>query len=187
MRFHRNYYLTIAQLGQSSTFMDATGSGLSNRTAWAGAGTAVLFYDPNNLGKIVDKNQYIFTQWDPTAKSDMQALRDVFAGGASTFSAANAAWSQFKLMLTNADGTTTVETLDQAGITSINLEANTTYINYADGSAITGETTFTKSDGTTGTAASVSLASEVNGYKVVQNTDGWPSLNDNKERLKCAA
>ena len=41
--------INITELNRSSTFMDATGSGLSNRTAWAGAGTAVLFFDPNSL------------------------------------------------------------------------------------------------------------------------------------------
>ena len=187
-------FIKITELSRSSTFMDATGSGLSHRTAWAGAGTAVLFYDPNNLNAIVDKNQYIFTQWDPTATSDMQALRDVFAGGASTFSAANAKWAQFKLMVTNADGTTTVETLAQAGITSINLMPNTTNVQYTDGSAITGETTFTYSNGTTGTVATTTLASDANGYKTTQttvvngstttitttgtNTDGSTAFND---------
>ncbi|PBB89540.1 hypothetical protein CK215_26825 [Mesorhizobium sp. WSM3864] len=131
----------------------------------------MLFYDPNNLNKIVDRNQYIFTQWDPTAKDDMQALRDVFdSNGDGVFNASDAKWSQFKVMVTNADGTTTVETLAQAGITSINLTADTTDIQYADGSAITGETTFTKSDGTTGTVAATTLASGTSGHAVGTNT-----------------
>jgi len=162
----------LTELNRSDTFMDTTGSGLSHRTAWAGAGTAVLFYDPNGLNKIVDKNQYIFTQWDPTAKDDMQALRDVFdSNGDGVFNASDAKWSQFKVMVTNADGTTTVETLAQAGITSINLTADTTDIQYSDGSAITGETTFTKSDGTTGTVAASSLVYDASGHAVSTTTN----------------
>jgi trimeric autotransporter adhesin len=164
--------IKITELTRSNTFLDTTGSGLAHRTAWAGAGTAVLFYDPNNLNKIVDKNQYIFTQWDPTAKDDMQALRDVFdSNGDGVFNASDAKWSQFKVMVTNADGTTTAETLAQAGIVSINLTGDTTDIQYADGSAITSETTFTKSDGTTGTVAATTLASDASGYAVSTSTN----------------
>jgi len=84
--------------------------------------------------------------------------------------ASDAKWSQFKLLVTNADGTQTVETLAQAGITAINLKTDTTNIQYRDGSAITGETSFTFSNGTTGTVASVSLATDGNGHKLVQTT-----------------
>jgi len=169
---------------RSNTVTAATGSGLSNRTAWAGAGTAVLFFDPNSLNKIIDRNQYIFTQWDPTATSDMQALRDVFdSNGDGVFNASDAKWSQFKLLVTNADGTQTVETLAQAGITSINLKTDTTNIQYRDGSAITGETSFTFSNGTTGTVASVSFATDAPGYAVTStttvNADGSTTI-DNK-------
>jgi hypothetical protein len=30
------------------------------------------------LGAITEKRQYVFTEWDPTATSDMEALRSVF-------------------------------------------------------------------------------------------------------------
>ena len=63
---------------QSSIYMDAAGDGLKNRTAWAAEGTGVLFFDPDNLGRIEEDRQYIFTEWDPTAKSDMEALASVF-------------------------------------------------------------------------------------------------------------
>ena len=67
--------------------------------------------------------------------------------------AGDADFAQFKLMVTNADGTTSVETLAQAGMTSIDLTANSVAQNFADGSSIDGETTFTKANGSTGTAA----------------------------------
>ncbi|MEJ8562314.1 hypothetical protein QTO30_14510 [Yoonia sp. GPGPB17] len=65
--------------------MDATGDGLQNRTAWAGAGDAVLFYDINGDGKITEARQYIFTEWDPTAKSDFEALASVFDSNGDGF------------------------------------------------------------------------------------------------------
>lgn len=59
--------------------------------------------------------------------------------------------------VTNADGSTSVKTLAQLGITEINLRADVTHITLPDGSVITGQTTFTKGDGTTGTVANTSL------------------------------
>ncbi|MEJ8562315.1 hypothetical protein QTO30_14515 [Yoonia sp. GPGPB17] len=73
--------IQITELSNSSVYMDATGDGLQNRTAWAGAGDAVLFYDINGDGKITEARQYIFTEWDPTANSDFDALASVFDGG----------------------------------------------------------------------------------------------------------
>ena len=65
---------------------------------------------------------------------------------------------------------TTVETLAQAGIASISLKADTTNIQYSDGSAITGQTVFTYTNGTTGTVATANLSYDANGYKVIQTT-----------------
>jgi len=84
------------------------------------------------------------------------------------FDASDAKWALFKVMLTNADGSTTALTLAQAGITSIKLKADTTDIQYRDGSAITGQTTFTKSDGSTGIVAATTLATDSHGYAVIQ-------------------
>ena len=38
----------------------------------------MLFFDPNGLNRIAQNNQYIFTEWDPSAKTDLDALRSVF-------------------------------------------------------------------------------------------------------------
>lgn len=68
----------ISELSRSNIFMDSGGDGLLHRTAWAGAGDGVLFYDANGDGLISEKREYIFTEWDPTATSDLEALRAVF-------------------------------------------------------------------------------------------------------------
>ena len=41
------------------------------------ASCAVPYYDPNNTGEITEMRQYVFTEWDPTATSDMEALAAV--------------------------------------------------------------------------------------------------------------
>jgi hypothetical protein len=56
----------------------------------------------------------------------------------------------------------------QAGITSINLTPDATSIELPDGSMITGQTIFTRANGTTGTVANTVLSAEGYGYGVTQ-------------------
>ncbi len=140
-----------------------------HRTAWAAAGCAVLFIDADGSGGISEAKEYVFTKWDPTAGGDLEAIRSVFdSNGDGKLTAADAAFSQFKLEVTNADGSTSVMTLAQAGITSINLTADATSIELPDGSVITGQTTFTTASGSTGTVANTTLATATQGYATTQ-------------------
>jgi hypothetical protein len=162
--------INITQLSQSNTFFDMTGDGQQNLTAWAGAGNGVLFFDPTGTGQLTQANQIVFTDWDPGATSDMQALLDVFdTNHDGALDAGDANFANFFVMVTNANGTQTAESLSSLGITSINLNANATNIALPDGSAIDGETTYTTSSGT-GTAATVTFATDPNGYVVTSAT-----------------
>ena len=163
--------INVTKLTSSNVFVDSTGDGFKNRTAWAGAGNAMLFFDPNNTNAITQANQIAFKDWDPTAATDMQALLDVFdTNHDGKLDAGDADFADFKLMVTNADGTQTVETLAQAGITSIDLSANNVHQSLSDGSSIDGETTYTTTSGTTGTAATVTFAYDSHGYAVRTTT-----------------
>ncbi len=102
------------------------------------------------------------------------------------FTAADAKFALFKIEVTNADGTTNVMTLAQAGITAINLKADLTNVQYADGSAITGQTTFTRSNGSVGDSYDNALAETINGlYKaeVIHRRPSWRSFEDVEEAL----
>ncbi len=70
--------IKVTELSQSTRFVDATGDGLQHRMAWAGAGCGVLFFDANGDGLISSKREFVFTQWDPTARGDLEAIRSVF-------------------------------------------------------------------------------------------------------------
>lgn len=167
--------LKVTELSRSTIYVDAGGEGLLHRTAWADAGDGVLFYDPDGLGEIVEKRQYVFTEWDPTATSDIEAMASVFDSNSDgVLDASDTAFSLFKVMVTNADGSTTAKTLTELGITSIDLIADATHIELPDGSVITGQTTFTRSNGTTGTVGDTILAAEARGHRVDQTetTDG---------------
>ena len=175
--------INITQLSSSNTFFDMTGSGHENRTAWAGKGNGVLFYDPTGHGQLTQEKQIVFTDWDPGAKSDMQALEDVFdTNHDGSLDSGDANFNNFFVMVTNADGSETEYSLAQLGITSINLNANTTNITLPDGSSISGETTYTTSSGSTGTAATVTFAYGPNGYAVTTttttNADGSTTIDN---------
>ena len=69
--------ISVTELAQSPHFVDG-GDGLKHRTAWASAGDGELFYDISGDGEITEKREYAFTEWDPSATSDLEALRSVF-------------------------------------------------------------------------------------------------------------
>lgn len=139
--------IQITELGQSHVFVDANNDGLENRMAWAAAGNGVLFYDPDDTGEITEARQFIFTEWDPTAKSDLEALQSVFdTNGDGVLSGAELA--DFKLMVTLDDGTMVAVGLDELDtvlglqdITSIDLTGDATHIELPDGSNIDISTT----------------------------------------------
>jgi len=171
----------ITQVSSSNVFFDMSGDGKQHRTAWAGVGDGVLVRDSGNDGVIDRQNEIDFTQWDPTAESDMQALLNVFDTNKNgKLDAGDAEWALFKVLVTNSDGTTTLRTLDELGITSINLVTNNQEVTLPDGSKISGTTTYTKSDGSTGIAADAKLTFEVGGHVVAQtvtrNGDGSTTL-----------
>jgi autotransporter passenger strand-loop-strand repeat protein len=139
----------------------------------------VLFYDPTGSGQLTQANQVIFTDWDPSAKSDMQALLDVFdTNHDGALNAGDVNFSKFYVMVTNADGTQTAQSLASLGIASINLVEDATRIVLPDGSSIDGQTSYTMSGGASGTVATVTLATDAHGYVVTtaSSTNGDGSV-----------
>ncbi|KPF41393.1 hypothetical protein IP76_20510, partial [Rhizobium sp. AAP43] len=166
--------LTITDASTSNLFLDIGGDGYKYRTAWVGAGDGVLMIDVDGDGKISDRKEVVFTDWDPSSETDMQALRQVFDNnGNGLLDAGDARWSEFKIMMTNPDGTITQKTLAELGIQSINLAVDETKIGFDGGSSIDGQTSFTRTDGSTGLAATVTVAVDTSGYVVTetQSTD----------------
>ena len=169
--------IEITELSRSNVFMDAGGDGLLHRTAWAGVGDGVLFFDANNDNRIGEKREYVFTEWDPTASSDLAALRSAFdRNGDGKLTAADANFARFKVMVTNADGSQTARTLAQLGIRDISLLGDTTEITLPDGSVITGQSNFTLTNGTTGTVADMILVADADGRRVVQTVSTLTSV-----------
>lgn len=166
----------LTELQNSTVFVDSSNDGLQNRTAWAAAGNGVLFFhdadelSPGQKGELTEKRQYVFTEWDPTATSDVEALQSIFdSNGDGVLDSTDDAWDSFWVLVTNDDGSFETKSLDDLDITSIDLTADATNIELPDGSVITGKTTFTKSDGSTGTVADTTLISESQSYRIEES------------------
>jgi hypothetical protein len=163
--------INVTSLDSSASFHNMAGDGLQHRTAWAGAGNGVLVLDVDGTGNVDSPRSFQFTLWDPTAKTDMEAMSHVFGTNRNgTLGAGDARWGDFKVLVTNADGTTQLRTLSELGIQSINLTTDNSVVTLSDGSQIQGKTTFTRTDGSTGAAADVSLRYDARGYAVEQAT-----------------
>ncbi|WP_018011479.1 hypothetical protein [Sinorhizobium medicae] len=159
--------LAVDPLSSSSFFVDLDGSGYLHRMASAGAGTGMLVLDIGGDGKISDASEFVFTEWDKSATGDLEAIRNVFdTNGNGRLDAGDARWSEFKVLV---DGT--MVTLDSLGIASIDLTPKGSGQNFADGSAILGTTTFTRTDGSTGTVGDAALAVDGNGYLIRRSSE----------------
>lgn len=175
--------IQIEALSASNLFYDMAGDGLQHRTAWAGAGDGVLVLDINNDGLINQRNEIDFTEWAPGSKTDMEALRATFdTNHDGMLSAADTEWASFKVLVTNSDGTVTLRSMSELGITSIGLVSNNQEVVLADGSKIIGTSTYAKSDGSTGTAADAALCYDARGYIITQavttNGDGSRTIKN---------
>ena len=124
--------IEIAEFSQSTTFLDGTGDGLQSRTSWAAPGDGVLIFDADGDGAISEALEFIFTEWDPTASSDIAALKAAFdtdddgdidandpatwdVNGDEVVDAADKPFDHFKVLVNNADGTQEAKMLAQLG------------------------------------------------------------------------
>ncbi|MFF0952207.1 hypothetical protein ACFYE9_32685 [Rhizobium leguminosarum] len=154
--------MSVETLSTSSKFLDLDGDGYQHRTAWAGTGTGVLIIDANGDGKISQSNEFVFTEWDSSATGDLEALKHVFdTNGNGKLDAGDVQWSKFRVEVNGQ-----LVTLDSLGITSIDLTPKGSGQTFEDGSAITGTTTFTRVDGSTGTVGDAKLANDDAAYLV---------------------
>jgi hypothetical protein len=160
--------IDITPLDSSTAAFDMDGRAGREHTAWAGGKDGFLAIDLGPDGKsgpdgVIDQAaEIVFTQWSPTAVSDMAALRDVFdTNHNGSLDPGDARWDDFRIWQdANADGFSQageVRTLDALGISSIGLDPAGPSQRFYDGSAIHGFSSFTRTDGTTGIAGDVSL------------------------------
>ena len=143
-------------MSNSAATFDMQNNSQQVQTGWATAGEGMLVYDPNNTNTVTDEANLVagFGELNSLAQS-------VDGSNSGMLTSSDALWGSLKVWV-DASGTGNfqsgqLETLDQLGITSINLNAATENQNN-NGNTILADSTFTYANGSTGDIAGVSLA-----------------------------
>jgi hypothetical protein len=141
--------------------LDVNGDGIADYTGWAGPKNGFLVFDHNGDGKANDITELALSAYGPDGATDLEGLAYGFdSNHDGVFDSLDSAWSKFGVWRDgNQNGVSDqgeFQTLDQIGITAINLTRTGTFTG-VNGSAVYGNTTFTWRDGHTGTAADVGL------------------------------
>ena len=148
----------------NSDIVTETTNGIVTRMGWIGPDNGILAYDRSGDGQINNSADISFIQDTPGATSDLGGLTSWDTNHDGVLNSQDANWGKLLIWVDkNQDGVAEAgeaETLAQAGISSISLTATPTGFDGSDtiDSFVQYTTTFTRSDGTTGTAYNVSLA-----------------------------
>jgi hypothetical protein len=143
-------------LNGSGTYFDMQNNGQQVQTGWATAGEGFLVYDPNNTNTVTDEANLV------TGFGELNLLAQSVDGtNSGTLTSSDALWDSLKVWV-DTSGTGNfqsgqLETLDQLGITSINLDAAAENQD-SNENTIVADSSFTFANGCTGDIAGVSLA-----------------------------
>ena len=150
---------TAGAAGASTTHFDFTGDGFAVRTAWVPAGSGILVLDANGNG-LVDGASELFGS---SNQDGFNVLESYDANHDGVIDASDPVWSKLKVWQ-DANGNGQVDpgemrSLEEAGIASISLQRQ--YAGTAANGSVIGYTgAFTRTDGTTGAADTVYLATD---------------------------
>jgi hypothetical protein len=127
-------------------------NGQQVQTGWAKAGEGILVYDPSQTNNVTDDTDLV---------AGYNALDQLAGASSGELTASNPLWEDLKVWV-DATGTAdfasgSLFTLDQLGITSIDLGATQTNIN-SNGNTILAEAMFAFANGSTGQIAGINLA-----------------------------
>jgi hypothetical protein len=158
--------LEITPVSQSDIVTkDAAGNVL--RTSWVGPTNGILAFDRNGDGKINNTADISFVQDKAGATTDLEGLAGWDTNGDGVLDAKDTNFGKLVVWVdSNQDGraqSKEVKTLAQLGIASINLAPTPTGFDGKDtiDTVVRNTTTFTRSDGTTGTGYDVGFARQL--------------------------
>jgi hypothetical protein len=146
----------------SGVAFDYDGDGVAEQTAWVGADDGILVFDVNG-DREAQGSEIVFANAANGAATDLEGLRiDHDTNRDGILSALDADFSKFGIWQDlNGNGVTDpgeFRSLIEAGIVSISLVSNGKSYTAANGDVVVfGETTFSKSDGTTGIVGDVAF------------------------------
>ncbi len=175
----------IVTLDQSPAFFDFDEDSYQENTAWAGGDDGILVIDLAADGTdgagdgVIDQAKEVaFAGWHEDARTDLEGVQLAFdSNDDGVLDASDERFDEFRIWQdANQNGVSDdgeLKTLAEAGIESLNLTSDGELVGYSDGTIVFGETTFTKTDGTTGTAADVALKYNPLGYRIEETDNGF--------------
>ena len=159
----------------SGPAFDWNRDGVDEKTGWISGRDAFLAYDYNGDRMIDRADELMLSEYTPGAMSDLEGLRSFDTNKDQVFDSQDGKWSSFGLWQDkNSNGVTDTgefRTLDEAGIAAIDLRGEEGGGEQAGGS-ILGTVIFTRTDGSTGTAADVALYGEEFALEQAGSEDG---------------
>lgn len=152
--------LDLISIENSTAYFDITDDGHRDKMGWIGAEDGLLAYDHNQDGDISRRDEIAFVDYLPGARTDLEGLRAFDSNQDGFLDAQDAEWSKFGVWQDkDQDGMTDegeFRSLDLEGIARIGLTSDWNSREQA-GNIVFGETSYTRTDGTTGIAGDVML------------------------------
>lgn len=155
--------VTLTSVVASTVRFDMDGDGVRDRTGWAGAKDGLLVYDANGNGLADNGAEIAFQSYVSGAPSDLAGLQFFDTNGNGKLDAADTKWSSFRVWKdANQDGTSDageLTALSNAGIAAISLNGTPTgRTPNGQDNTLFATSTFTRSDGSSGSVGDVFLA-----------------------------
>lgn len=171
--------VSLVELDESTAYFDINGDGYRELMSWAAEGDGFLVYDKNGDGQIDQADEISFQGYVDGARTDLEGLAHFDTNGDGVLDAQDADWSKFGVWRdANQDGVSDlgeVMTLDQMGITSINLSSD--QVQYSvGGNTVFGTGQFTWGDGSVGAFLDAALA--YSNMALREETDGAVTVRD---------
>lgn len=150
--------IKLTALYDSNTYFDFDNDGIAEKTAWTQ--DAILFFDENDDKTITHAREIAFSQYTDADDTDLEALAAAFdSNHDGVLDANDRHFEHFKLWKDfNANGVVDsdeLQTLAESDIAAIGLVSDGRQQVQADGSIIFGESSYTTTDGSTGSVTDV--------------------------------
>ncbi len=175
--------LTEAQASQA--FFDITGDGWRRRMGWSSSGDGILAYDFNGDGKISERREIVFTDYDPNAHTDLQGLAAFDSNKDGVISRLDSRWASMGVWRdANGNGASEAgefQSLEAVGISTISLTSDGQFV-VQNGNTIHGTSLVTYTDGSTTRAADATL--RVTSDALMLNADGTQTVANRVSRQK---
>ncbi|CAO3420103.1 hypothetical protein [Azospirillum doebereinerae] len=173
--------IELVGLSESTACFDMDGDGTRDRTGWVTADDGFLVFDVQGDGQVTAYEELVLASWGLPGMSDLEGLAHAFDSDRNgVFDRHDAEWRRFAVWQDlNQDGVgmaDEVRSLDEAGITAINL-GRSNQAEVVDGNVILGHSTYetgTRGSGMVGDVVFQFVPAGASSGDVVEASNGDP-------------